>query len=180
MGLFLGPGAIRRADGWTMDDNILHREHEERRIWRAAVEDLDDGGVKSTRRGVDGGQRGAAPRGGMVNGVVRERLHEGRRLWTMGEGGGERRIRWRRGGQKNYGWHSLAYFCREPGEGIIWREKKRYLPLKVGNIPGEVVGKNTTQESGTIVLGTVGESSFLVLGLFGPNFLLAVLFWRER
>ena len=33
-------------------------------------------------------------------------------------------------------------------------KKKSYFPPKVGNIPGEV-GKNSTQKSGTIVLGTV-------------------------
>jgi hypothetical protein len=36
----------------------------------------------------------AAPMGGKVGKVVMERLYEGRRLKTLGDGEGERRIRW--------------------------------------------------------------------------------------
>ncbi len=43
---------------------------------------------------------GAAPRGSMVDGVVMERLREGRRLRTMGGSGGGRRVRPRQTGQK--------------------------------------------------------------------------------
>jgi hypothetical protein len=49
--------------------------------------------------GVGGGD-GAAPRGSMVDGVVKERLREGRRLRTMGGGGGGRRVRPRQTGRK--------------------------------------------------------------------------------
>ena len=43
---------------------------------------------------------GAAPRGGKDDRVKRERLHEGRRLLTMGGGGGGRRVWPRRAGRK--------------------------------------------------------------------------------
>ena len=86
-----------------MDDNILIRKHGERRVRRAAAGGVDDGGVDSTACGGRGGGDEAAPRGGMVDEVKRERLHEGLRLLTMGGGGGERRVRPRQRGRKNYG-----------------------------------------------------------------------------
>jgi hypothetical protein len=48
---------------------------------------VDNGGVESTSRGDCGGRMEAAPMGGEVDRVERERLHEGRRLRTMGGGG---------------------------------------------------------------------------------------------
>jgi hypothetical protein len=42
----------------------------------------------------------------MVDGVKRERLHEGRRLQMMGGDGGERRVRPRRGGVEKL-WSAL-------------------------------------------------------------------------
>ena len=62
-----------------------------------------DGGVESTSCGHCGDGGEATPRWRMVDGVVRERLREGRRLRTMGGGGGGRRIRPRQGGGNNYG-----------------------------------------------------------------------------
>ena len=68
--------------------------------------------------GVGGGD-GAAPRGSMVDGVVMERLHEGRHLRTMGGSGGGRRVRPRQTGRKKIwcdvrgrllGWSLLPYF----------------------------------------------------------------------
>ena len=41
-----------------------------------------------------GSQMEAAPMGGDVGNVVMERLFEGRRLKTLNDGAGERRIRW--------------------------------------------------------------------------------------
>jgi hypothetical protein len=82
----------------------------------------------------------------MVDEVKRERLHEGLRLLTMGGGGGERRVRPRQRGQEIIMVSSFllssACFCREPAEGIIWREKKSFFPPQVENIPEEV-GKNS-------------------------------------
>jgi hypothetical protein len=54
---------------------------------------VDDSGVESTSPGDCGGRMEAAPMGGMVDGVKRERLHEGRHLRTMGGGGGGSPIR---------------------------------------------------------------------------------------
>jgi len=54
---------------------------------------VDDGVMESTCRGGCGGQGEAAPRWWMVDGVMRGQLREGRRLRTMGNGGGGRRIR---------------------------------------------------------------------------------------
>jgi hypothetical protein len=77
-----------------MDYNILIRKHGERRwIRRAAAGGVDDGGVDSTARGDRGDEDGAAPRGGMVDGVKRERLHKGRRLRTTGKSVGSGRGR---------------------------------------------------------------------------------------
>ena len=50
------------------------------------------------RCGGCGDGEGAAPRGPMVDGVKRERLHEGRRLQTMGGSVGGRRVQPRRAG----------------------------------------------------------------------------------
>ena len=129
-----------------MDDNILIRKHGERRVRRAAAGGVDDGGVDSTACGGRGGGDEAAPRGGMVDEVKRERLHEGLRLLTMGGGGGERRVRPRQRGREIIMVGSFllssACFCREPAEGIIWREKKSFFPPQVENIPEEV-GKNS-------------------------------------
>ena len=91
---------------------------------------VDDGGVESTSRGGCGGRMEAAPRWGNVDGVTRERLHEGRRLWTMGGGGGGRRIRPRWAGMEIL-WlpllsSSSASFCGGSTVGIIWREKKDF------------------------------------------------------
>ena len=47
-----------------------------------------------TSLGGCGGRMEAAPMGGKVGKVVMERLYEGRRLKTLGDGEGERRIRW--------------------------------------------------------------------------------------
>ena len=52
------------------------------------------------RCGGCGGGEGAAPRGGMVDGVKREQLREGRQLGTMGSGVGGCRVRPRRAGRK--------------------------------------------------------------------------------
>ena len=52
------------------------------------------------RCGGCGGGDGAAPRGGVVDGVVMERLRKGRRLRTMGGGGGGSPIRPMRAGRK--------------------------------------------------------------------------------
>jgi len=102
----------------------------------------------------------------MVDEVKRERLHEGFRLLTMGGGGGERRVRPRQRGREIIMVGSFllssACFCREPAEGIIWREKKSFFPPQVGNIPAEV-GKNPTQKRRTIVLGTVVSCIYTVL-----------------
>jgi len=55
---------------------------------------INDGGVESTSR-VGCGEAGERRRGGrMVDGVKRERLREGRRLRTIGGGGGGLRVRW--------------------------------------------------------------------------------------
>jgi hypothetical protein len=139
MRLFLGPGSIRRADGWTMDDNILIRKHGERRIHRAAAGGVDDGGVDSTARGGRGGEEEAAPRGRMVDGIEREQLHKGvdsGRWAATGESVGS--DRGSGGGNIMVGRcsSSSACFCGEPAEGIIWREKKELFPTESGKYPG--------------------------------------------
>ena len=44
---------------------------------------------------------------------------------------------------------SSASFCRGSTVGIIWREKKRYFPGRVGNIPVKV-GKNQEKKPGQL------------------------------
>jgi len=121
---------------------------------------VDDGGVESTSRGGCGGWMEAAPRWGNVDGVTRERLHEGRRLWTMGGGVGGRRIRPRWAGMEIL-WLPLLSSLRLASVGLHGRNhmagKKRFFLPKVGKIPGEA-GKNSTRKSGTIVLGTVAPT----------------------
>jgi hypothetical protein len=60
----------------------------------------------STSRGGCGEAGERRRGGGMVEGVVRERLYEGRHLRAMGDGGGGRRIRWWRRRRK-YLWLPL-------------------------------------------------------------------------
>ena len=139
MRLFLGPGSIRRADGWTMDDNILIRKHGERRIHRAAAGGVDDGGVDSTARGGRGGEEEAAPRGRMVDGVKRVRLHKGRRLRAMGSGGGERRVRPRWGGVEKLWlalYSSLPHASVESLQKESYGGKKKLFPTESGKYPG--------------------------------------------
>ena len=50
---------------------------------------VDDGGVESMACGGCGGRMEAAPRWGMVDGVTRQRLHEGRR----NPGGGGKKLK---------------------------------------------------------------------------------------
>jgi hypothetical protein len=59
-----------------------------------------DDGVESTSRGDCGGRMEVAPMGWEVDEVVMERLHEGRRLRTMGGRGGGSPIRPRRAGME--------------------------------------------------------------------------------
>ena len=87
----------------------------------------------------------AAPRGRMVDGIERERLHEGRRLWTMGGDGGERRVRPRRGGVEKLWLTLFSSLPRASVESLRRNHmagKKRYFPPQVGNIPVEA-GKNS-------------------------------------
>jgi hypothetical protein len=49
---------------------------------------------------------------------------------------------------------SSASFCRHFTVGIIWWKKKRFLPGRVGNIPGEA-GKKSIRKRWTIDGGTV-------------------------
>ena len=99
------------------------------------------------------------PKAAAVGLVEGERLREGRQLRTMGGGGRERRIRWRRRGRKKLWltlfcslWRTSAVERREPEAGIIWREKK--FPTESGKYPGRG-GKFPDFCSWTTVLGTV-------------------------
>ena len=57
----------------------------------------------------------------MVDGVVRERLREGRRLWTIGGGGGGLRVRWQQRLVDDGGVESTSRVgCGEAGERRQW------------------------------------------------------------
>jgi hypothetical protein len=100
----MGGSGTEGADGRWVQEGVTARR----------ASSPDDGqlpGGASTSAEAAGGRRrrcagirrcgdGAAPRGGVVDGVVMERLRKGRRLRTMGGGGGGRRVRPRQAGRK--------------------------------------------------------------------------------
>ena len=93
----------------------------------------------------------------MVDGIERERLHEGRRLRTMGGDGGERRVRPRRGGVEKL-WLTLFSSLPRASVESLQKEsyggKKKIFPATSGKYPGRG-GKKLILFSWTIVLGTV-------------------------
>ena len=98
-----------------------------------------DDGVESTSRGDCGGRMEVAPMGWEVDEVVMERLHEGRRLWTMGGGGGGSRIRPRWAGMVKLWWPlllSLLLASVEAQQKESYGGKKKLFPRKSGKYPG--------------------------------------------
>ncbi len=100
-----GGGDRRRGRRAIPDPQRSQLEHRRdgKRTKRRSGRLMTDGGVESTSRGGCGGRMEAAPMGGEVDGVERERLRKGRRLRTMGNGGGGSPIRTRGRGWLNYG-----------------------------------------------------------------------------
>ena len=87
-----------------------------------------------------------------------ERLHEGRRLWTMGGGGGGSRIRPRWAGMVKLWWPlllSLLLASVESDGQESYGGKKKFFPTESGKYPGREVGKNSIRKRWTIDGGTV-------------------------
>ena len=99
--------------------------------------------------------------GGMVDGVVRERLREGRRLRAMGGGRGGRPIRPRRAGAEIFMDASCCVLQHTSVESLrkeSYGGKKSFFPGRVGNIQVEA-GKNPCPKNWTIDVGTVPSNT---------------------
>ena len=87
-----------------------------------------------------------------------ERLHEGRRLWTMGGGGGGSRIRPRWAGMVKLWWPlllSLLLASVEAQQKESYGGKKKLFPRKSGKYPGrggkKLDSKTLDNDGGTVV-----------------------------